>query len=143
MANAIRSSQVTYYSSPLGPRITTRTSPKISPCGEFSTARLVARFRHRWPKAGRCRLTIVGGDRERSVVTRRGRGRECTPAALDQGLLSGPSTSSLGISDLIDASSLDKGGNVTKKLTRIAPWQAGKLFAVVYFVLSLIFVVPM
>ena len=32
---------------------------------------------------------------------------------------------------------------MTKKLTRIAPWQAGKLFAVVYFVLSLIFVVPM
>jgi hypothetical protein len=31
---------------------------------------------------------------------------------------------------------------MTKKLTRIAPWQAGKLFAVVYFVLSLIFVVP-
>lgn len=32
---------------------------------------------------------------------------------------------------------------MTKRLTRIAPWQAGKLFAVVYFVLSLIFVVPM
>lgn len=32
---------------------------------------------------------------------------------------------------------------MTKKLTRIAPWQAGKLFAVVYFILSLIFVVPM
>ena len=32
---------------------------------------------------------------------------------------------------------------MTKKLIRIAPWQAGKLFAVFYFVLSLIFVVPM
>ena len=32
---------------------------------------------------------------------------------------------------------------MTKKLSRIAPWQAGKLFALVYFVLSLIFVVPM
>jgi hypothetical protein len=32
---------------------------------------------------------------------------------------------------------------VTKRLSRIAPWQAGKLFAVVYFVLSLIFVVPL
>jgi hypothetical protein len=32
---------------------------------------------------------------------------------------------------------------VTKKLIRIAPWQAGKLFAVVYFILSLIFVVPL
>jgi hypothetical protein len=32
---------------------------------------------------------------------------------------------------------------VTKKLTRIAPWQAGKVFAVVYFILSLIFVVPL
>jgi hypothetical protein len=34
-------------------------------------------------------------------------------------------------------------GNVTTKLTRIAPWQAAKLFAVVYFILSLIFVVPL
>ena len=32
---------------------------------------------------------------------------------------------------------------MTKTLTRITPWQAGKLFAVVYFVVSLIFVVPM
>lgn len=32
---------------------------------------------------------------------------------------------------------------MTKRLTRIAPWQAGKLFAVVYFVVSLIFVVPL
>ena len=53
--------------SPLGRRITTRTSPKISPCGESSTARLVARFQHRWPKGGRCCL-FVGGDRERSVA---------------------------------------------------------------------------
>jgi len=32
---------------------------------------------------------------------------------------------------------------VTKRLSRIAPWQAGKLFAVVYFFLSLLFVIPM
>jgi hypothetical protein len=32
---------------------------------------------------------------------------------------------------------------MTKKLSRIAPWQAGKLFAVVYFLLSLLFVIPM
>jgi hypothetical protein len=32
---------------------------------------------------------------------------------------------------------------VSKQLSRIAPWQAGKLFAVLYFFLSLIFVIPM
>jgi hypothetical protein len=32
---------------------------------------------------------------------------------------------------------------VSKQLSRIAPWQAGKLFAVLYFLLSLIFVIPM
>jgi hypothetical protein len=32
---------------------------------------------------------------------------------------------------------------MTRKLSRIAPWQAGKLFAVVYFFLSLLFVIPM
>ena len=32
---------------------------------------------------------------------------------------------------------------MSKQLSRIAPWQAGKLFAVLYFFLSLIFVVPM
>jgi hypothetical protein len=32
---------------------------------------------------------------------------------------------------------------VIKRLSRIAPWQAGKLFAVVYFFLSLLFVIPM
>ena len=32
---------------------------------------------------------------------------------------------------------------MTKRLTRIAPWQAGKLFAVVYFLVSLIFVIPL
>jgi hypothetical protein len=58
----------------------------------------------------------------------------------NQALLRGLSSSPLGVSDPID---VRKGGNVTKKLTRIAPWQAGKLFAVVYFILSLIFVVPM
>ena len=31
---------------------------------------------------------------------------------------------------------------MSKKLTRIAPWQAGKVFAVVYFIFSLIFVIP-
>lgn len=30
-----------------------------------------------------------------------------------------------------------------KRLSRIAPWQAGKLFAVVYFILSLLFVIPL
>ena len=32
---------------------------------------------------------------------------------------------------------------MTKKLSRIAPWQAGKLFAVVYFLFSLFFVIPL
>jgi hypothetical protein len=32
---------------------------------------------------------------------------------------------------------------VSKQLTRIAPWQAGKLFAFIYFVLSFILVIPM
>ena len=32
---------------------------------------------------------------------------------------------------------------MTKRLTTIAPWQAGKLFAVVYFFVSLVFVIPM
>jgi hypothetical protein len=32
---------------------------------------------------------------------------------------------------------------VSKQLTRIAPWQAGKLFAFIYFVLSVLFVIPM
>ena len=32
---------------------------------------------------------------------------------------------------------------MTKRLSRIAPWQAGKLFALVYFFLSLLFVIPM
>src|SRR5262249_16382662 len=42
-----------------------------------------------------CALTIVGGDRERPVCPRRGRGRDCAPAALDRALLGGPSTSPL------------------------------------------------
>jgi len=41
------------------------------------------------------RLTIVGGVRERPVCPRRGRGRDRAPAALDQELLGGPSTSPL------------------------------------------------
>jgi hypothetical protein len=32
---------------------------------------------------------------------------------------------------------------VSKQLTHIAPWQAGKLFAFIYFVLSVFFVIPM
>jgi hypothetical protein len=32
---------------------------------------------------------------------------------------------------------------MTKQLSRIAPWQAGKLFALIYFVMSLLFVIPM
>lgn len=32
---------------------------------------------------------------------------------------------------------------MSKQLSRIAPWQAGKLFAVLYFFLSLIVVIPM
>jgi hypothetical protein len=36
-----------------------------------------------------------------------------------------------------------QGGRMAKRISRIAPWQAGKLFAVIYFVLSLVFVIPM
>jgi len=32
---------------------------------------------------------------------------------------------------------------MTKRLCRVAPWQAGKVFAVVYFFLSFLFVIPM
>ena len=32
---------------------------------------------------------------------------------------------------------------MNKRLSRIAPWQAGKLFALIYFFLSLVFIVPM
>ena len=32
---------------------------------------------------------------------------------------------------------------MTKRLSRIAPWQAGKLFALIYFFFSLLFVIPM
>ena len=42
-------------------------------------------------------LTIVGGDRERWVATRRGRGRDCAPAAPDQARLGGLSTAPLGV----------------------------------------------
>jgi hypothetical protein len=31
----------------------------------------------------------------------------------------------------------------TKRVARISPWQAGKLFAVIYFAMSLVFVVPL
>src|SRR5262249_41994555 len=44
-------------------------------------------------------LTIVGGDRERWVATRRGRGRDCAPAAL-LWRFHGPSTSPLGVSPM-------------------------------------------
>jgi hypothetical protein len=32
---------------------------------------------------------------------------------------------------------------MAKQLSRIAPWQAGKVFALVYFFASLLFVIPM
>jgi hypothetical protein len=32
---------------------------------------------------------------------------------------------------------------MTKRLTRISPWQAGKLFALIYFAMSLLLVIPM
>ena len=32
---------------------------------------------------------------------------------------------------------------MAKRLVRIAPWQAGKVFALIYFALSLVFVIPM
>ncbi|MBS0366026.1 MAG: hypothetical protein JSR67_09410 [Proteobacteria bacterium] len=32
---------------------------------------------------------------------------------------------------------------MSKRISRIAPWQAGKQFAIVYFILSLFFVIPM
>ena len=32
---------------------------------------------------------------------------------------------------------------MAKRLSRIAPWQAGKLFALIYFFFSLLFVIPM
>jgi hypothetical protein len=31
---------------------------------------------------------------------------------------------------------------MTKRLSRIAPWQAGKLFALIYFAMSLLFAIP-
>jgi hypothetical protein len=33
--------------------------------------------------------------------------------------------------------------NVTKRISRIEPWSAGRLFAVIYFFSSLLFVIPM
>ena len=32
---------------------------------------------------------------------------------------------------------------MSKRLTRISPWQAGKLFALIYFGMSLLLVIPM
>lgn len=32
---------------------------------------------------------------------------------------------------------------MTRRLSRIAPWQAGRLFAVIYFFLSLLIAIPM
>jgi hypothetical protein len=58
-------------------------------------------------------------------------------------LLCGPSTSPLGIGNPITTLIARQGGNVTKRVSRIAPWQAGKLFALIYFFLSLLFVVPL
>lgn len=31
---------------------------------------------------------------------------------------------------------------MTRRVTRIAPWQAGKFFAVLYFIMGLIFAIP-
>jgi hypothetical protein len=31
---------------------------------------------------------------------------------------------------------------MTKRVTRIAPWQAGKFFAVLYFIMGLLFAIP-
>jgi hypothetical protein len=42
-------------------------------------------------------LKIVGGVRERLTCARRGRGRDCAPAALDLALQGGPSTSPLEV----------------------------------------------
>jgi hypothetical protein len=32
---------------------------------------------------------------------------------------------------------------MAKRLSRIAPWQAGKIFAIIYFFMSFIFVIPL
>jgi hypothetical protein len=61
----------------------------------------------------------------------------------DLPFLGGPSTSPLGIIRSITILIVIQGDNVTKRLSRIAPWQAGKLFALIYFFLSLLFVIPM
>jgi hypothetical protein len=34
------------------------------------------------------------------------------------------------------------GGSMIRRITRIAPWQAGKFFATLYFILGLVFAVP-
>ena len=34
------------------------------------------------------------------------------------------------------------GGTVIRRVMRIAPWQAGKFFAVLYFILGLVFALP-
>jgi hypothetical protein len=39
--------------------------------------------------------------------------------------------------------SLKEGGFMSRRLTRIAPWQAGKFFAVLYFIMGLIFAIPL
>ncbi len=32
---------------------------------------------------------------------------------------------------------------MAKRISRIAPWSAGRLFAVIYFIFSLLFIIPM
>ena len=49
----------------------------------------------------------------------------------------------MGISNPTSILIVKLGGNMTKRLSRIAPWQAGKLFALIYFFFSLLFVIPM
>src|ERR1700720_1845897 len=88
-------------------------------------------------------LTIVGAGRDRWVVPRRGRGKTVCARVAWQALLGGRSTSPLGISNPTSILIVKLGGNMTKRLSRIAPWQAGKLFALIYFFFSLLFVIPM
>ena len=70
----------------------------------------------------RCRLTIVGGDRERLVVTRRACGRGRAPAALNQALLGGPSTSPLEVS-------MEQSGSLPSLTARVRRLRAYRLLA--------------
>jgi len=67
--------------------------------------------------------------------------RNCAPSAHSAASVR-PLNFTLGISNPITTLIARQGGNVTKRVSRIAPWQAGKLFALIYFFLSLLFVIP-